>query len=128
MILVVEDDEIVRQLVCAILRKGGYQTIGAPNGAAALKICKQEGSNIGLVLSDLVMPEMSGPALIAELSAVMPGLKALHMSGYASDAVVRHGYLGSSIPFIQKPFSAIDLLQKVRDVLESTASNSATVR
>jgi len=126
MILVVEDDEIVRQLVCAVLKKGGYETIGAPNGIEALRICTHEGRKIGLVLSDLVMPEMSGPALIAQLSAVMPGLKALHMSGYASDAVVRHGYLGSSIPFIQKPFSAIDLLQKVRDVLESTAANGST--
>jgi len=79
-------------------------------------------------LSDLVMPEMSGPALIAQLKSVTPGLRALHMSGYASDAVVRHGYLGSSIPFIQKPFSAIDLLQKVRDVLESTASNGSAVQ
>jgi CheY-like chemotaxis protein len=122
-ILVVEDDDIVRQLVCAVLQKGGYQTISARNGAEALELCKQDDGRIGLVLSDLVMPEMSGPALIAQLSAITPGLKALHMSGYASDAVVRHGYVGSSIPFIQKPFSAIDLLQKVRDVLESKPSN-----
>jgi len=127
-ILVVEDDDIVRQLVCAILQKGGYQTISARNGVEALEICKNEDGRIGMVLSDLVMPEMSGPALIAQLKSVTPGLRALHMSGYASDAVVRHGYLGSSIPFIQKPFSAIDLLQKVRDVLESTASNGSAVQ
>jgi two-component system cell cycle sensor histidine kinase/response regulator CckA len=127
-ILVVEDDDIVRQLVCAVLQKGGYQTINARNGAEALEICKHDGGRIGLVLSDLVMPEMSGPALIAQLSVVTPGLKALHMSGYASDAVVRHGYVGSSIPFIQKPFSATDLLQKVRDVLESSDPNGATAQ
>ena len=124
----VEDDDIVRQLVCVVLQKGGYQTISARNGVEALEICKHDDGRIGLVLSDLVMPEMSGPALIAQLSAVSPGLKALHMSGYASDAVVRHGYVGSSIPFIQKPLSATDLLQKVRDVLESSASNGSTVQ
>jgi len=127
-ILVVEDDDIVRQLVCAVLQKGGYQTISARNGVEALQICKQDDGRMGLVLSDLVMPEMSGPALTAKLSAVCPGLKALHMSGYASDAVVRHGYVGSSIPFIQKPFSACDLLRKVREVLDSTGSNDATVK
>jgi two-component system cell cycle sensor histidine kinase/response regulator CckA len=123
-ILVVEDDEVVRQLVTRILQSGGYRMLEASDGSNALQICQQCEGQIELVLTDLVMPQMSGPALTEKLKELYPGIRIVYTSGYADDAIVRHGHLDPGMPFIQKPFSPNNLLQKVREVLDNGTSHS----
>ena len=124
-VLLVEDDEVVRHLLCATLEKAGYRVLSASNGTDALQICTQQiGTRyewrLGLVLTDLVMPGMSGPALVEALKHRNLGSKVIYISGYVDDAVVSLGHLDPSIPLIQKPFSAGDLLGKVRQTLDET--------
>lgn len=118
-ILVVEDAEMVRNLACRILRSHGYAVLEADNGAKALLICEQHAGPIDLVLTDVVMPEMSGRQLSEHLRERQLIPKVLFMSGYTDDAVVRHGILEAEASFIQKPFTPASLAQKVRDVLDS---------
>ena len=120
-ILVVEDEEIVRKLACKILEKNGYRVLEASNGEEALHIVqKQNGNRIHLVVTDVVMPGMSGRQLIDRLVSLWPQTKALYMSGYTNDAIVRHGVLDPGIAYIQKPFTPDDLTLKVRKVLDGT--------
>jgi len=123
-ILVVEDDAVVRQLTYRILQKVGYKVLEAQHGSEALKICQEHEGQIRLVLTDLVMPEMSGVALAEALRKLNPEIKVLYTSGYADDAIVRHGHLDPGMPFIQKPFGPHDLLRKVREVLGEEATRS----
>lgn len=118
-ILVVEDAEMVRNLACRILRNHGYTVLEAENGAMALQICKRHAGDIQLVLTDVVMPEMSGRQLAEHLRERRMSAKVLFMSGYTDDAVVRHGILEAEASFIQKPFTPSSLSQKVREVLDS---------
>lgn len=117
-VLVVEDAEIVRNLACRILRSQGYNVLEACNGGEALSICQQHQGHIHLVLTDVVMPEMSGRQLAEHLREGQFDSKLLFMSGYTDDAVVRHGILEAQTNFIQKPFSPAGLAQKVRKILD----------
>jgi CheY-like chemotaxis protein len=126
-ILVVEDDEGVRQLVSAVLKRGGYEVLLAHEGNEALRICAEHESKVGLILTDLVMPGMSGPALLKSLRNIDPGIRVLCMSGYSSDALAGHGTPDPRIPFIHKPFTAPDLILKIREVLKSDAGHSTTM-
>jgi two-component system cell cycle sensor histidine kinase/response regulator CckA len=129
-VLLVEDDDVVRHLLRATLEKAGYRVLSASNGTDALQICTQpigtqqigtqNDWRPGLVLTDLVMPGMSGPALVEALKHRNLGSKVIYISGYVDDAVVSLGHLDPSIPLIQKPFSAGDLLGKVRQTLDET--------
>jgi PAS domain S-box-containing protein len=118
-ILLVEDDESVRELVRSFLQAGGYAVLTVRDTDAALQICEQRQSPIRLLITDVVMPGMSGRDLAERLTAVNPSTKVLYMSGYTDDAVVRHGVLEPGITFLQKPFSADALLRKVREVLDA---------
>ena len=124
-ILIVEDDSGVRQLVSTVLQSAGYQVLECGNGDEALLMFRENENRVGLVLTDLVMPEMSGVVLADKLKAINPLIRVLYMSGYADDAVIRHGYLDTGNPFIQKPFSAAKLLEVVREVLNRRAAGSA---
>jgi two-component system cell cycle sensor histidine kinase/response regulator CckA len=93
--------------------------LAAANGEDALKLAAQDGSRIHLLMTDVVMPLMSGRQLAEELTAMRPELKVLYMSGYTDDAIVRHGLLDASLSFIQKPFDAATAARKVREVLDS---------
>jgi two-component system cell cycle sensor histidine kinase/response regulator CckA len=110
----VEDDAAVRQFMCTILQDAGYRVSAARHGDHAIEIVQQHEDSFGLVVTDLVMPHMSGPVLVEKLRSLTPGLRVLYASGYADDAIARHGDLDSNIPFIRKPFSSDTLLQMVR--------------
>jgi len=121
-VLLVEDEDQVRQIVKAILDHQGYEVLAAANGEEALKLADLHGSRIRLLLTDLVMPQMSGRELAEQLTSKFPRLKVLYMSGYTDDAIVRHGLLDASLSFIQKPFDAASAARKVREVLDSGVS------
>jgi two-component system cell cycle sensor histidine kinase/response regulator CckA len=118
---VVEDEEIVRKLACKVLEENGYRVFEASNGEEALHIVqKQNGNPIHLVVTDVVMPGMSGRQLVDRLVSLWPQTKALYMSGYTNDAIAHHGVLEPGIAYIQKPFTPDDLILKVRNVLDGT--------
>lgn len=118
-ILVVEDEFMVRELVCDTLRNYGYTVIEAANGKNARQVFEQYQGRIDLVLTDVIMPEMSGRKLIELLSLNNTELKALFMSGYTDEAIINHGVLEPGMAFIQKPFTPTVLAKKVRETLRN---------
>jgi signal transduction histidine kinase/ActR/RegA family two-component response regulator len=121
-ILVLEDEARVRKLVCEVLAGRGYQVLEAVRGEEAIRIAAEHHGRIHLLLTDVVMPEMSGPQVLEQIRARHPSMKVLFMSGYTDEAMVHHGILDSGAPFLQKPFLPDALARKVREVLASAAS------
>jgi PAS domain S-box-containing protein len=119
-ILVVEDDAALRELVVRAFRKYGYKVLAAGTGGEALLITEKEQDFIHLLLTDVVMPQMSGSELAARLTRLYPDLKVIYMSGYTENAIVHRGVLMSGINFIQKPFKVINLLEKARAVIDGS--------
>ncbi len=117
-ILLVEDEASVRSLVRRTLEAKGYKVIEAGNGADALLTCSQYEGSVDLLVTDVVMPEMSGRELAERLAPFHPNMKVLFMSGYTDDAVVRHGVLEAETAFLQKPFTPDALARKVREALD----------
>ena len=118
-ILLAEDNAGLRKLAMRVLEPAGYTVLGAATAEEALRLLERHEGSVHLLLSDVVMPGMSGRQLAEHLAQTRPGLKVLYMSGYTSDTIVRHGVLEAQVPFLNKPFSAAALLQKVREVLDS---------
>jgi PAS domain S-box-containing protein len=118
-ILLVEDDEGVREVATASLELHGYDVITAFDGREALRIAQSDRENIDLVLTDVVMPNLGGSELALALREKFPRLKVLFMSGYTEDSVVRDGLMQSNLHFIQKPYTPLGLAQKVREVLDT---------
>jgi PAS domain S-box-containing protein len=119
-ILVVEDDERVRRMVVSALDRAGYRVVEAADGTEAIRLLDSGGSNIDLVLSDVVMPGMGGREVAEHIRARRPGLKILFMSGYTEDTVLLAGVLRADVPFLHKPFTPQELLTKIRQVLRET--------
>jgi PAS domain S-box-containing protein len=115
-VLVVEDEDAVRRLTRRILEEEGYTVLEACNGSEALRAA-QERTSLDLVVTDVVMPEMSGRMLAARLAAVRPGLRVLYVSGYTGDDITRRGLDEPGIDLLQKPFAAAQLVQRVREVM-----------
>jgi PAS domain S-box-containing protein len=119
MVLLVEDNELVRSLAKRILGKNGYRVLEAENGGSAFLKCEKYEGDIHLLLTDVVMPEMNGNELYKRIASMRPEIKVLYMSGYTDDAIAHRGVLDESTAFIQKPFKADNLLRKVRQVLDA---------
>lgn len=117
-ILVVEDEGVVCSVVKRILSGAGYTVLSASNGSEALLVCEKHKEPVHLVLTDVIMPKMSGPELVERLRAFQPELKVLYMSGYTDNAIAQYRVLERGTPFIAKPFNAKDLKRKVRKVLD----------
>jgi PAS domain S-box-containing protein len=117
-ILLVEDEEDVRKLALRVLERPGYKVLTARDGDEALIICEQFKDPIHLMLTDVVMPGMSGHELAKRLKSMHPKMKVLYMSGYTDNAIVLHGVLVEGVNYIQKPFTVDALTKKVREVLE----------
>jgi CheY-like chemotaxis protein len=117
-ILLVEDEEVVRILAQRILAEQGYHLLTASNGAEALELCEKHLQPIHMMLTDIVMPQISGRALAQRLQATYPNMKVLFMSGYAEESLKAIGEAIDERNFIQKPFTPTALTRKVRDKLD----------
>ncbi len=117
-ILLVEDEETVRHYTRTVLVNNGYAVIDAPGGREALAAIQSRKCKVDLLVTDVVMPQMSGKELAQELLIQCPEMKVLFISGYTGDAIVHHGILDPGIQFMQKPFDSKELLAKIREILD----------
>ena len=120
-VLLVEDEGTLRELIRECLESSGYAVVEARHGAEALTLCERHPDPIHLLMTDVVMPGISGRELAGQVKAVRPGIRTVYMSGYTDDAVVLHGVLSEGMAFLQKPFTQEALARKVREVLDARA-------
>jgi CheY-like chemotaxis protein len=118
-VLLVEDAPRVREVVREILEMSGYAVLEARDGAEALEISARHPGRIHLMVTDVVMPQMSGRELAVQMASLRPDVRVLFMSGYTDSAIVRHGVLDPGTAFISKPFTPDALAAKVREVLDT---------
>jgi CheY-like chemotaxis protein len=116
-ILLVDDDDQVRAVARDILRRLGYVVIDTSNGGEALLLAEQTKSTIHLLLTDVVLPHLSGPQIAARLTAQRPETSVLFMSGYTGEGMLQHGLLDSTAAYLQKPITPEALSRRVREVL-----------
>jgi len=116
-VLLVEDEEAVRQLAQEVLQSNGYRVLGASNGNEAVIVAEKHDGVINLMVTDVVMPHLGGRELAEKLSVTRPDMRVLYMSGYTDDAIVHHGVLDGRAAFLEKPFAPDALALKVREVL-----------
>jgi signal transduction histidine kinase/ActR/RegA family two-component response regulator len=117
-VLLVEDEAIVRQLVAEILESNGYAVLQAGDGPSALELLRRHTGEVDLLVTDVVMPGMSGPEVAGAVATMRPGTQVLYISGYTDSAIDHHGVLEPGIAYLPKPFSADELARRVREVLD----------
>jgi two-component system, cell cycle sensor histidine kinase and response regulator CckA len=127
-ILLVEDADALRKLAHALLEQNGYHVLAAEDGAEALKIAEQQREPIDLLLTDVIMPGMTGRSLADRLVARRAGLRVLYMSGYTDSAIADQGVLEPGTYLLHKPFTEEDLIQKVREVLDADSPGQAAAK
>jgi two-component system cell cycle sensor histidine kinase/response regulator CckA len=118
-VLLVEDEDGVRALIRHVLKKSGYTVLEARTGSEAIAMCEVHGDRIDLLLTDVVLQQMSGREIAEQIVKCCPQTKVLYMSGYTDDAILRHGVLAAGTFFLQKPFTTDGLSRKVREVLDA---------
>jgi two-component system, cell cycle sensor histidine kinase and response regulator CckA len=118
-VLLVEDEDVVREFVYKVLSRGGYNVHAVGDPGKALEYAQAQGASIDLIFSDVILPSMSGPAMMTLMRQVHPESRVLYMSGYTGHAIVHQGVLEPGTHFLQKPFTAAALSKKVRDVLDA---------
>ena len=118
--MIVEDEPAILSLLTKGLRSRGYEVIGATSPKEALRIAEERESEIHLLLTDVIMPEMNGRDLANALAETRPALRVLFMSGYTADVIARHGVLDDAVRFIGKPFSVAALTEAVRAGLDAS--------
>ncbi|HWG38625.1 MAG TPA: PAS domain S-box protein [Terriglobales bacterium] len=126
-ILLVEDEAAVRELVAEVLRDQGYEVLAAGHPSEALELAAQRREPLDLLISDVVLPDCDGRALLKELQQQQPTLQVLFISGFPDQAIARHGQLDAGLAFLQKPFTPESLARKVREVLESKLDARAAI-
>jgi two-component system, cell cycle sensor histidine kinase and response regulator CckA len=117
-ILLVEDEEALRQLIRVMLERSGYTVLEAADGSQALEICREHRGPIDLLLTDVVMPKMNGQALAKEVSELSPKTKVLFMSGHPQSVIATNGVLERGADLLLKPFTRDSLTAKVREILD----------
>jgi CheY-like chemotaxis protein len=117
-ILVVEDDPAVLEYVTAVLTDLHYRVLTASDGPSGIKLLETEGNNVDLLLTDVVMPGMSGRVLAEQARRVKPDIKILFMTGYSQNAIVHEGRLDQGVNLVQKPVMPPELANRVRDLLD----------
>ncbi len=125
-VLVVEDEEIVRELVCTVLSDSGYEVLCAPNGTEGLLMSDTHQGKIALMITDVVMPQMGGLELAREVTARRPETRVLYVSGYSEDDMSEQGILAADLEFLEKPFTPQALTRKVRAVLNPSVLLAGT--
>ena len=123
-ILLVEDDDLMRAMTRKILMEAGYYVLDVGSGEEAIRLGRDYGGPINLLLTDVVMPKMCGREVAEHLLELRPTAGVLFMSGYTDDAIERHGGLHANADLIQKPFTWVSLAKRVRDVLDQINSSS----
>jgi two-component system cell cycle sensor histidine kinase/response regulator CckA len=118
-ILLVEDESALRELACSSLRTGGYNVLAAGSAETALATAQRHDGRIHLLLTDVILPGLSGRDLANSLGLSLPNLKVIYMSGYTDDLLGEHGMLDPSIILLEKPFSNKTLLKTIREALDS---------
>jgi CheY-like chemotaxis protein len=117
-VLLVDDDPLVRSAARAILDRHGYAILEAEDGEHAMSLSASYGGEIHLLLTDVVMPRMNGRKLATRLTRLRPGMRVLYMSGYTDDTAVRYGVVDGEVAYLQKPFTPASLARMVREALE----------
>ena len=126
-VLVAEDDETVLYLVAHSLTAAGFRVLQACNGEDALEILHAQGpAGVDVLISDVVMPGISGPILAARSAELLPRLRVLFMSGYTEEVIQHHGVSRANVAFLQKPFAPSELVRKVRSLLDHDKKTSVT--
>ena len=120
-VLLVEDEDLVRQLTREILLRNGYRVLEAADGAEALRLVTQYEGAIDLMVTDVVMPRMSGNELVGHARPLRPDMRVLYVSGYSEEAIARHGQLTEGIELLSKPFTPGVLTAKIRQILDRTS-------
>lgn len=123
-ILLVEDEDSLRQAAVHALREQGYKVFDVRNGIDALEICKELQEDLHLMITDVVMPRMDGRELAAHVTALRRETRILYVSGYAKGAILDRGSLEPNAEFLSKPFRLAELIQKVREVLHTVSPSS----
>jgi two-component system, cell cycle sensor histidine kinase and response regulator CckA len=122
-ILVVEDVIGLRRLIARTLEAAGYKVLTAAGGEEALRMLERYEEPVHLMVTDVVMPGMSGRRLADQLGQLRPELKVLYMSGYTDDVILRHNVVGESAPFVSKPFGMADLIRLIRQTFDAPAQS-----